>query len=265
MIYKLIYLALLDYMVNNIRIIIINLCAECSKNKNNAISKWIKYFTHFKSDIMFLQEIAGYNIEQMANELKMHILNVNYTEYTCVLINPRKLAIIDNFHVKLIRGRKPIYIGAIHLDDVPSIPHHLNKIVYKSSKHIPLSYSLEKVLSICKERRLPRLRQELKPARACDRAIIAGDFNEPSHLDLEGINTPVSKEMEKNGFIDTYKHIHPDEPGYTWPAGNFYKNEPQQRVDFIYTKNIKIIDSDVIGDDFNWMSDHKIVMADVSI
>jgi endonuclease/exonuclease/phosphatase family metal-dependent hydrolase len=252
-------------MTQTLRIIIINLCSECGKNKNVNLSKWIKYFTHFKADIIFLQEIADYNLEQMANELSMQILNVNYTEFTCVLINSRKLSIIDNFHVKLTHGRKPIYIGAIHLDDIPSIPHHLNKIVYKSSRIIPLSYSLNKVLDIAKETRLPRLKKELKQAKDCDRAIIAGDFNEPSHFDLDGINTPVSKTMEKNGFVDTFHHIHPEDPGYTWPAGKYYKNEPKQRVDFIYTRNVKIIRSNVIGDDFNWISDHKIVMTDISL
>jgi endonuclease/exonuclease/phosphatase family metal-dependent hydrolase len=252
-------------MTHKLRIIIINLCSECGKNKNKNLSKWIDYFTHFKADVIFLQEIAEYNLEHMANSLNMQILNVNYTEYTCVLINPRKLSVIDNFHVKIVRGRKPIYIGAIHLDDIPSIPHHLNQIVYKSSKHIPLSYSLDKVLSICKERRLPRLKKELKQSDGCERAIIAGDFNEPSHFDLDGINTPVSKTMAKNGFVDTYRYIHPSEPGYTWPAGKYYKNEPQQRVDFIYTRGIKILHSAVFGDDLNWISDHKIVMTDISV
>ncbi len=252
-------------MTQTLRIIILNLCSECGKNKNKNLSKWMKYFNHFKADIIFLQETADYNLEQITYQLNMQILHINHKEFTCVLINPRKLSIIDNFHVKLVNGRKPIYIGAIHLDDIPSIPHHLNNMVYKSSRIIPLSYSLNKVLDIAKETRLPRLKKELKQASDCDIAIIAGDFNEPSHFDLDGINTPVSKTMAKNGFIDTFRYVQPYDPGYTWPAGKYYTDEPKQRVDFIYTRNVKILHSEVIGDDFSWLSDHKLVMTDISL
>jgi endonuclease/exonuclease/phosphatase family metal-dependent hydrolase len=250
-------------MTHSLRIVIINLCSECGKNKSIITQKWIKFFSRLNADIIFLQEISNYNLVQMANDLNMQILNVDHIECTCVLINATKLLIIDNFHVKPANSRKPIYIGSIHLDDVPSLAHHLNKVVYKSSKKIPLSYSLDKVLDICKERRLPRLKKELKEASNCEMAIIAGDFNELSHLDLNKINTPVSKMMEKHGFDDTYRYIHPNDAGYTWPAGKFYKNEPNQRIDFIYTRNVKIKDSVVFGDDKNWLSDHKIVMTDI--
>jgi len=63
--------------------------------------------------------------------------------------------------------------------------------------------------------------------------IIGGDFNEPSHLDWiestkdlydrQGLVIPwtVSKMLEEEGYIDTYREIYPDpltHPGATYPA-----------------------------------------------
>ena len=141
---------------------------------------------------------------------------------------------------------------------------------YKSSEIIPISSSKEKILKLCAERRLPKLKQELVKAKKYARAIIAGDFNEPSHLDLDDVNVPVSKFLEKNGFIDTFWYANPNldkEDGYTWPASSLYKNEPGQRIDMIYIKNMKVINSICYdGSKSNkWISDHKMVITDVEI
>ena len=93
-------------------------------------------------------------------------------------------------------------------------------------------------------------------------SIIAGDFNEPSHLDIN-INVPISNEFEKNGFIDSYRFIN-DSLGNTWPSGNFYQNEPDQRVDFIYVKNFKVISSSTYETN-NWLSDHKMIITDLKL
>jgi endonuclease/exonuclease/phosphatase family metal-dependent hydrolase len=193
---------------------------------------------------------------------------VNNSEGTCVLVNPKKLTILDNNLVKILNSRKePIYIGNLHLDDIPSVMHHMNNMVYKSSVSIPISSGKAKILKLCIEHRIPRLKQELVKANQYSRAIIAGDFNEPSHLDLDNINVPVSKLLAKNGFIDTYWHANKPEDkeyGYTWPVSSLYKKEPSQRIDMIYTKNLKVIDS-VVFNSLNWISDHNMVVTDVEI
>lgn len=255
-------------MKHHLRVITMNLCNENPIKKTTLINRWINIFTKMKGDVIFLQEINSYNMEKMVGELGMKLLNINNLENTCVLINPYKLTILDNTHVKIKSGQinsknKPIYIGGIHLDDIPSLPHHMNNMVYKSSETVPLSYSLDKILKMCEKRRLPRVKQELSMVKKNDRAIIAGDFNEPSHLDLDKIKVPVSKEFEKQGFIDAYRYINEDEPGFTWPAGTFYKKEPVQRVDIIYTKGIKIVDADTYDTGDKWLSDHKMVIADL--
>jgi endonuclease/exonuclease/phosphatase family metal-dependent hydrolase len=253
-------------MKHNIRILTINLCDEFPGKKTILLNKWILILSKIKGDILFLQEVNSYNIERLANALGLKILNVNNSEGTSVLVNPKKLTIVDNNLVNLLGSRKePIYIGNLHLDDVPSVLHHMNNMVYKSSVSIPISSGKEKILKLCVKRRIPRLKQELVKANKYDRAIIAGDFNEPSHLDLDNINVPVSKLLEKNGFIDTFWYKNEDtEYGHTWPASSLYKKEPVQRIDLIYTKNLKVLKSAVVYS-LKWISDHKMVVTDVEI
>ena len=258
-------------MGQNVRILTINLCDEFSGKKTVLLNKWVLILSKIKADILFLQEVTSYNIESLSNSLGLKIVNINKLEATSILVNPKKFVILDNNLVKLINSRKaPIYIGNLHLDDVPSVPHHMNCMPYKSSEIIPISSSKEKILKLCAERRLPKLKQELVKAKKYARAIIAGDFNEPSHLDLDDVNVPVSKFLEKNGFIDTFWYANPNfkkEEGHTWPAGSLYKKEPGQRIDMIYTKNMKIINSICYdGPRLNkWISDHKMVITDVEI
>ena len=251
-------------MKHPLRITTINLCDENPMSKTALIKKWIDVLLKLKVDILFIQEI--FNIEKFATDLGMKLLNIDHGEGICVLINPNKLVIIDNNNVKLHSDINPIYIGGMHLDDIPSLSHHMINMIYKSSEIIPLSLTRSQLLKLCAKRRLPRLQEELKMCKNADRAIIAGDFNEPSHLDLDNIRTPCSIELAKNGFIDTYRHMHGlDKSGYTWPAAQFYKNEPDQRIDFIYTKNVEIVSSDTYGEGSKWISDHKMVITDILV
>ena len=258
-------------MKRYLRVLTVNLCHECPAKKTTLINKWIKHLTKVKGDVLFLQEVAAYNLEKLATELGLKILNINNSEGTCVLINPYKLSIVDNNVVTLKTDNSPIYIGGMHLDDIPSVPHHMNNMTYNSSVIVPLSYSLDQVLKLCAKRRMPRVKAEMEQAKKYKRAIIAGDFNEPSHLDLN-INTPVSKEFEKNKFVDTYRDFRPPftinyDTGYTWPAGVLYKTGPLQRIDIIYTKNLKTVDSYVYEGEggAKWISDHKMVVADLEV
>jgi endonuclease/exonuclease/phosphatase family metal-dependent hydrolase len=252
-------------MKHHLRVITINLCNEQPGKKTLLLNKWSNILCKLKGDVIFLQEINSYNLEKLAYELNMKILVINNLSATCVLINPYKLTIVDNNHVTLKASVNQIYIGCIHLDDVPSLPHHMSNTIYKSTEIVPLDYSLDKVIKLCAKRRLPQLQREMKPALKDASAIIAGDFNEPSHLDLHKIKAPISKEFEKRGFVDTFRFINPDEPGNTWPAGSLYKKEPVQRIDMIYTKNLKIVDSNTYDEGAKWFSDHKMVITDLEI
>ncbi|UMB61563.1 endonuclease/exonuclease/phosphatase family protein [Lutibacter sp. A80] len=99
-------------------------------------------------------------------------------------------------------------------------------------------------------------KNEIKKGRI---VIYGGDNNEPSHLDWttatkdlydhNGVVMPwnVSIEIEKNGFVDTYRKVYPNpvtHPGFTYPANNEAINieklawspdaDDRDRIDFIY-------------------------------
>lgn len=87
--------------------------------------------------------------------------------------------------------------------------------------------------------------------------ILAGDFNEGSHLDWTerakhsfghyGVALPWDNSiaLQRHGFLDAYRVVHPDEieyPGFTWPAiadgkettSWALKADERDRIDFIY-------------------------------
>ena len=259
-------------MKSYLKIVTINICEEFPGAKSGLLNRWIFILSQVKGDIIFLQEINSYNIERLSDELGLHILNINNKEGTCILINPDKLTIVGKNEVTLFNSnRKPIYVGGLHLDDIPSLIHHLNNKIYKSDEIIPVSTSMTKIIKLCIKNRSPRLKQELAMAEKYDRAIIAGDFNEPSHLDLDNIKVPVSLLLEAYGFKDTFFYANKKDTnkanGFTWPASHMYKDEPGQRIDMIYAKDIKCVRS-VIYDGaskFKWISDHKMVISDLEI
>lgn len=88
--------------------------------------------------------------------------------------------------------------------------------------------------------------------------IMVGDFNADSHIDWsekyqsmhQGIVMPfpVSASMEKAGYTDSYRHLHPDvfsSPGSTWsPLINAGADQPNCvfcRIDFIYSKGNQLV------------------------
>jgi len=109
--------------------------------------------------------------------------------------------------------------------------------------------------------------------------IMMGDFNSGSHLDWTEetkkihynyvIKWPVSIEMEKAGFKDSFRELHINpllDPGLTWTpraATSSTKYGLRDRIDYIYYKgNLKPIESKVI--DYHpimFPSDHAAVIS----
>lgn len=102
--------------------------------------------------------------------------------------------------------------------------------------------------------------------------FLAGDFNEPSHLDWgqasknkfdhNGTVVPWNNSitLKENGFVDSYREKYPDPvdyPGLTWPANNDQAElsklawtpeaDDRDRIDFIYyQQNSKISLKDIL-------------------
>ncbi len=110
--------------------------------------------------------------------------------------------------------------------------------------------------------------------------IMAGDFNGGSHLDWTRETTslhngyivswPVSLEMEKAGFTDAYRHVHPDplrNQGWTWSplSPNLAVKD---RIDYVYVKgaSITVVRASVINTHpVKFPSDHAAVTATLKL
>jgi exodeoxyribonuclease-3 len=106
--------------------------------------------------------------------------------------------------------------------------------------------------------------------------VIAGDFNEPSHLDWteravkaglcpSEVVFPVSRRLQKAGLVDAFRSAQPDEvaePGHTWPAHDPGYAHRADRIDFIYaTEGLQVISCSVLSSP----SDHHAVLAEVQL
>ena len=118
--------------------------------------------------------------------------------------------------------------------------------------------------------------------------VVAGDFNEPSHLDwitrAENpsrfqnnqlgnfvVDWPASNKMINMGFVDAYRDFFSNpiaKPGYTWTP-NYSVDEVHDRIDFIYYKNhinlesILLVGPDELSDVilYDYESDHRAILA----
>ena len=109
--------------------------------------------------------------------------------------------------------------------------------------------------------------------------FVAGDFNCPSHLDWTEsarqlhkdlvVEWPVSTQMIKAGFVDSYRSIYPDEKkhfGHTWTPRN--PNSWQDRIDYIYYRGcgIRCEGADLLNThEGKWPSDHAAVCATFNV
>lgn len=117
--------------------------------------------------------------------------------------------------------------------------------------------------------------------------IVAGDFNEPSHLDwVEAAKSihldrvvawPSSLAIENAGFTDSFRALRPDplgDPGNTWTPFPF-PNEVHDRIDMIYHRgdNITPVTAQIVGESAEnadivvtpFPSDHRFVVVEYEL
>jgi len=109
--------------------------------------------------------------------------------------------------------------------------------------------------------------------------IMAGDFNTNSHFDWTAltkdihlgyvVDWPVTKEMDKAGFIDSFREINPNplkDPGFTgWPYNrDTEERDVESRIDYIFYqgKALQAIESKVVNyHPVMFPSDHSFVLS----
>lgn len=139
---------------------------------------------------------------------------------------------------------------------------------------------VDKIRSVCEESdRIASAQDFINSARnevsKGSFVFLAGDLNEPSHLDWQAdmkdlydhggciVNWGTSKVLAQAGYKDAYRVIHPDPvkcPGFTFPADNKSVDPTQltwapdaderERIDFIYyypSKNLEIKSAQLAG------------------
>lgn len=123
--------------------------------------------------------------------------------------------------------------------------------------------------------------------------LIGGDFNTLSHLDWSELHShapgheglvldwPVTAQFDNAGFIDTYRHVHPDVrryPGRTMDTIHGYLYAPD-RIDYLLARGeqVRILGSrthtermaghrgQAMGEAYPFYSDHAAVVTDVVI
>jgi len=109
--------------------------------------------------------------------------------------------------------------------------------------------------------------------------ILAGDLNCGSHLDWTernrennyglAIEYPSTQQIFEAGFVDSYRHIFPDErdhPGYTWSP--IIENTVKNRTNFIFYTNdyLEAVDSYLVEDhQLGFPSDHAALVTVLKI
>lgn len=187
-----------------------------------------------------------------------------------------------------VDGRK-VYAFNIHLDDSPYQPYQLLNIEYGAAPFIKTEAEAVKFAEDTRGPALKLLFEDMKAAEGADAAFVFGDFNEPSHWDwtpatvAAGHNPipvawPSSLSIEKLGFVDAYRAVHPDavaKPAYTWTPTS-EPTDPEDhhdRIDFVLAraKDLKVEDASIVGEKPEtaeivvtpWPSDHRSVVAKV--
>jgi endonuclease/exonuclease/phosphatase family metal-dependent hydrolase len=157
------------------------------------------------------------------------------------------------------------------------------------------------VVALERRLRLPAVRPSLRAATGLlERGIpvfLLGDFNAPSWRDwtpeMVGVREhlrypvrwPVSLAVERAGFVDSYRAVHPDparDPGLTWwaarpdvPGWDPGAHAPQDRIDFIYAAGgAEPIGSRILGETGSaiaditvgpWPSDHRALVSTFAV
>lgn len=142
-----------------------------------------------------------------------------------------------------VPGQGPVWCFNVHLEAYPYGPYDLRDDPTLSEADL---------IRVARETRGQQIAPVLKQARVFMEAdasvILAGDFNEPSHLDWtenaaaaglhfgRAVQWPTSRATKAVGFSDLYRHFRPDEiadPGDTWTPTPELR-EVHDRIDRIY-------------------------------
>jgi len=190
---------------NSLTVMSVNLCYESDLKGISRVNYWFKKFIecHHKYgvNVIIMQEVLDDIINLpllLVQKLKKWNVVLNNPEEHTLIITTLSI----NNKNQIIYKNKPIDIKSVHPTDIPSPYHCIYDIPYEGNPEIN---SMDELLNLCKESRMPTMKKCLTECKKSSYCIIGGDFNEPSHLDDElNIPWPLSTLLEKNKFIDSF-------------------------------------------------------------
>lgn len=240
-----------------------------------------------KADIVGIQEAEG-NLAQLAGELGWHYDRRNYVISRFPVIDPPGA---DGKYVWVETSPgQGVAMANVHLPSDPYGPYEVRD-----------GAGLDDIITMERKTRLPTIgvyARALLPLLSGNTPLfLTGDFNAPSHRDWTRetvgqrpflkypVPWPVSEAMERLGFKDSFRTVHPDpvaDPGLTWWSGrpplDFYapgENDPQDRIDFVWFAGpAEVQSSEVVGETGGpgvsigltpWPSDHRAVVSRFSV
>jgi exodeoxyribonuclease III len=185
-----------------------------------------------------------------------------------------------------VKGRE-IIVFNMHLEDAPYQPYQLMGIPYADAPSLTSADDAIASAIATRRRTIDQLEKDLADHHESN-IIITGDFNEPSHRDWTlraasirrhplAVAWPTVKRLESWGFVDTYRHIFPDEithPGLSWTT-HPSPQEHHDRIDFILARGpgLHIESAASVGEKSSmadlvispWPSDHRAMLATVAL
>lgn len=253
--------------------------------------KQVKFITDSGADIVGLQEASGSHAKRLGEALGWNWAQEDGQDTTAIISrhpitkNHKKIMKRSNGVVINVNGTNEMNFWSLHTTADLYGPYEFcfkkqkGDKVKESEKKSGRTQEMADILESTKDQR-----KEKKPF------ILVGDFNAPSHLDWVDstkskhcgatFEWPTSKAMTGAGLTDSYRSIHKDpakEDGNTWSPIDLKnedekKDEPQDRIDFIYHKgDLKVQSSStkVVGkpkpspdyENNEWTSDHRALLT----
>lgn len=175
----------------------------------------------------------------------------------------------------------PFVLISAHFDDFPYQPFQAGGIPYcydYCQRGLSSGTALARAADEARGRQVALVAAAARRYARRGPVVVAGDFNEPSHLDWTpraaaaglcpvAVAFPASRQLHAAGLVDAFRRVHPDPvaaPGHTWPAHDpGYPHRPD-RIDFVYVRaGDRVAACEVVPADEGGPSDHRLVVADV--
>ena len=235
-----------------------------------------------------LAEMLGWHlIDQQVNA---DLQGSYYNDVAIISRYPVKQELDWGFGAVLDVNGKDLAVVNLHLFAAPYGPYQVAKLEYAGFPFVETEAEAVRWADHTRGKTLDTLQSELSKLDPMP-VVVTGDFNEPSHLDWTQaaadaglhpikVEWPATKRLADMGFVDTYRHIFPDEvakPGTTWTPTTAPDdpNDHHDRIDFVLVRgdNVTIKDAAIVGEDSEhaeivvspYPSDHRSAIATLEL